>query len=95
MVAVETAIRRNADGEIRVHSSEVADRYIANQPSWWGDGNGSCDCNRWLFFEQAGDPDFCGLEDEDDDWPCGHTAYTVLSVTRMDTGRVIYSDPRP
>lgn len=26
---------------------------------WWEEGNGACDCNRRLAFEQVADPEFC------------------------------------
>jgi hypothetical protein len=57
----------------------------------WGDGNYSCDCNRELFFEQAGSP----LEDDDDDDEgetphCGETRYRVKIVDP--DGAVLYED---
>lgn len=38
---------------------------------WWEEGNGSCDCNRWLYFQRAH-----GIE-PDDDVPCSEGRFTV------------------
>lgn len=71
------------------------DIYGAGWRFQYGDGNYSCDCNRYLFFERAGGR---GLGDDDpihDDRGCGETDYVVERIVRVDTGEVlIEGDPR-
>lgn len=58
---VDVTLRRVADGEERVYSSEAgwpvcddADDPLRYLRFWWTEGNGSCDCNRAAFFAAAG-----------------------------------------
>lgn len=37
---------------------------------WWADGNGSCDCNRGLLFDDANDESVC----------CGAHRYVAVDV---------------
>lgn len=46
----------------------------------WRDGNFSCDCNRYLFFNN--------WENADADVPCGDYRYIILTIT-LDDGTVI------
>lgn len=62
-------IRRASDGVERVYSTGS---WSEGSWYWWTDGNASCDCNRQLFFEQAGG------EEGDDDLKCGDGAYLVI-----------------
>lgn len=49
----------------------------------WSDGNFGCDCNRALFFYQAGG------EEEPEMTPCGNSRY-ALKITL--NGEEVYSD---
>lgn len=50
------------------------------------DGNGSCDCNRGLYFEYAH-----GVSPQDaETYECGHEAMKVESVFYQ--GRIVYSE---
>lgn len=73
-------IRKNSTGE---------QRQYADDQEWdgnfiWSEGNFGCDCNRHLFFERASGKE-C-----DDDFPCGTTEYTVISIIR--DGEVLYEE---
>ena len=68
--------RRNDNGVTRTHASDSPfSRY------WWAEGNAACDCNRDIFWRQAGG------ETEFPDVPCSEGKYTVVSVIFPD-GRV-------
>lgn len=87
---IEVHIRRASDGEVRIHKDEYG-----NNPRYqWGDGNYSCDCNRYLFFERAGGRS--GDDDPlDDDRGCSEADYVVERIVRAGTGEVlIEGDPR-
>lgn len=82
---VTMCIRRNSDGAVSEHSYTVtmkmcaddAARFDRGGPSdfLYTEGNYSCDCNRFLFFElgQGREPDACRAR-------CGNSAYTYLWV---------------
>lgn len=75
--------------EIRRNSDDVTRSYVDEYP-WqgvfiWQDGNYSCDCNRYLFFERAD-----GKTPEWDDGECGDGGYSVR-ITAPD-GKLLYSD---
>ncbi len=65
-------IRRAADGVERACPLP----YSWSEGSWfyWTEGNNSCDCNRQLAFDRAGDPPI----DSIDDVECGESGYLVL-----------------
>ncbi len=67
-------LRNNATGEVRI----VKDEYWHGD-SQWEEGNYSCDCNRYLFFERAngGNPSF-------DEFECSDGKYDVLRVELPD-----------
>lgn len=76
-------------GETRVyHFDDEPDRFIIAFD--WGDNNNSCDCNRHLKFEQAGNnPNWRDTEIE-----CGESRFRVRIVD--DAGGVVYEDkPQP
>src|SRR4249919_410091 len=88
----DVAIRRNADGEVRVYRCrEARDKGKTEWSDYiWSDGNFACDCNRYDFFERAG-----GREPEDEESenvPCGDTAFTILSIKDVETGELLYSE---
>ena len=73
-IKVKITIRKNATGEIRTFEDNMSVWLDDGIPNcfMWDEGNYSCDCNRFLFFERAG-----GLEPDWDEGPCGHDAYSV------------------
>lgn len=42
---------------------------------WWSDGNGSCDCNRRIFFERESDE-----YESDDDESCTYHRYYIINT---------------
>lgn len=56
-------------------------------PFWWEEGNGSCDCNRELFFRRARD------EDEPDEVTCGDRRFRIERILHGETGELLYSEP--
>ena len=59
-VGYKVVIRRNSDGQKRVHVSHTDYFHPCGSAFWWEEGNGGCDCNRKLFFEQVADPEWEG-----------------------------------
>lgn len=90
-VAVVAHIRKNATSEIRKtnETSILDDEDNHPNTSIWADGNFSCNCNRHIFFEGAGD------ESEDDgeefDHPCGDGEYSV-NLENPVTGEIYYRE---
>ncbi len=90
------AIRKNSTGERRIAHISL-DWYKYGGPTdpdddgdlfWWTEGNMGCDCNRELYFMEAGG------EDADDHEPeCGDERYSVLWAELPD-GSVILIDGR-
>lgn len=70
------SLRCERTGEVRNIVSD--DEWGDLQEYLWTEGNYACDCNRAIFFEEAGD----GSEDPDAE--CGDSAYTAISVTLSD-----------
>lgn len=67
-------IRRNEDGVTRRYPIEwepSTDGDEGVSEYMWGEGNYACDCNRAMFFAEAGG------EDEPEDAPCGEDAFSV------------------
>jgi hypothetical protein len=63
---VKVEILKVATGEVRIHEEvwdpnditrdSEGEHYVwQNITYWWSEGNGSCDCNRYLFFQRAKD----------------------------------------
>lgn len=73
----KVAIRKNATGEIRIHSEKLD--WFDSAHFLWTDGNYACDCNRAQFF---GDED-CGH--------CGETRFAAL-YAEMPNGERIKLD---
>lgn len=84
-------LRRNSDGAERwtrpyemgmddlIHPGLIAFSWLEN--------NYSCDCNRsWEFSRAASEP-------EDNDPPCGHSAFSLLAIKRED-GRLMDLEKR-
>lgn len=91
-VKVVAKIRRNDTGEIRdyaegtVHLGDAFTDFPTEEDEancfWWEEGNGSCDCNRAIFFE--------GYKSENT-YPCGHGAYSVNLINPAN-GQTIYAE---
>ena len=79
---VTVQIRRNADGVVR----NVPDEDWSTAEWSWTEGNYSCDCNRYLFFERAigGDPE------SDGKYRCGDTQYSIRVL--LPDGRIWYKE---
>ncbi len=85
MIPIIAHIRLNATGEVRQFWAEVlsegesygktGDAKIDSSPNpfIWEEGNYSCDCNRRIFFEDAGDEE----ERDFDEYPCGEESFSV------------------
>lgn len=72
-------IRRNSDGVVRKYQDE----YEWHGDYIWADGNYSCDCNRYLFFQRV-------AKEPEGDCECGDGAYSVR-ITDKD-GKLLYQD---
>lgn len=71
-------IRKNEDGSEREYRND-GPPWNPNSAFWWGEGNGSCDCNREIFFRRA-----LGQECL---YPiCGESAYDIVAI-RFDDGQ--------
>lgn len=88
-------IRCNATGEVREHTWPEYEEERDEDPATlregilfqWTEGNFGCDCNRELFFRDAGDEDYD--PDAVECLPSGR--YTVIDVTLPD-GEVLPVD---
>jgi hypothetical protein len=89
-VSINVHIRKQSDGVVRVYKTdglldddgEHLSTYI------WEEGNFSCDCNRYLFYQRAVDAD------EDDNAPdgfCGEDKYRIWIVNPA-TGNIVYDE---
>lgn len=85
-MSYKASIRHNATGEVREYVCNWD--WFKNDPEsgdyfWWTEGNSSCDCNRFLYFERAigNDPDL-------DDATCSDGKYSVLYVELPDGRRI-------
>ena len=65
-------IREVTSGREVDYLTDVDAKYSDSQRFWWEEGNGSCDCNRKLFFGYAQ-----GIEFTDEETPCTQSAYKV------------------
>lgn len=74
-----TEIRRNVDGEVR-REREPLDFY---GPYIWSEGNFACDCNRALFFANAGG-------ELGPDVSCGTGRYSARVLA--EDGSILYQD---
>lgn len=74
MKHITAPIRNNETGETRLYEYDIEDQHAEGQVFWWEEGNGSCDCNRMIFF--------CQIKGEDDDErECGDTLFHVEYIT--------------
>ena len=72
MKSVVVRIREVSTGEEVDYIQAVEEQYLDNQDFYYGEGNGSCDCNRKLMFGEAK-----GIKFSDEETPCGSTRYQV------------------
>jgi predicted dehydrogenase len=74
LVKIIALIRKNKTGEIREYKDELywGNWYQDEEPSTyiWEDGNYSCDCNRYLFFQRV-------KNENEDNEECGDELYSV------------------
>lgn len=75
----KVAIQNNETKEIRMHSE--SNEWVSD--FWWTEGNGACDCNRRIMFDEAGG------DEEDPNNECSDHLYTVLYADLEDGARVI------
>jgi len=85
-VKIRVSIRKNETGEIREYDDYAIWNEDEGWPSlWiWEEGNFSCDCNRYLFFQRVNG------EDENND-ECGDTKYSV-NITNPKDGNILYQE---
>lgn len=88
-VAIVAHIRKNETGEIRLFNDYLLfeegnddSPFIFN----WKENNYSCDCNRYLFFQRAGNE-----EEVDGMDVCGHERYSV-NLYNPKNGLCIYRE---
>ena len=88
-VKIVALIRKNETSEIREYKDEVW--WDCNEPYddypndfMWSEGNYSCDCNRYLFFQRAKG------ENEDND-ECGDDKYSV-NLKNPKNGEIFYRE---
>lgn len=72
-------IEDTSTGEVVVYDAD----WPWHGPFWWTQGNGNCDCNRYLFFERAKGYD-------PDESRCGHGRYRIVAI-RVD-GQTVYAE---
>lgn len=85
--AIEVHLRDTRTGETRTHRTEgIVDSDGTLATYIWEDGNFACDCNRYLFFQQAG-----GAETREEDEVCGHERFDVWIVNPA-TGETVYDE---
>lgn len=77
-------IRRNSDGLVRVYHDDTP--WEEGSDFLWLDGNYSCDCNRYLFFQRSAD------EPEIDNPACGDTAYSIVKFVLADGSEIAVKD---
>lgn len=86
-VEISVHLRRVSDGLERVYKTDgVLMDDKTNLSTWiWEEGNYSCDCNRYLFFQRA------GKEGEEEEVECTDGKYIVWIVNPLD-GNVVYDE---
>lgn len=78
-------IQKTATGEIRQCEDSLGVNEDHVSTFMWEDGNYSCDCNRYLFFQREKD------EEMEEDYPCGDSAYSVR-IRNPHAGTVFYEE---
>lgn len=88
-IEADIRIRKNKTGEVRFYKesyprweSDSQEFLIEGIIFMWEEGNHSCDCNRYLYFQRANG------EEESEIPECGDTEF---SVEVMIDGKCIYS----
>jgi hypothetical protein len=78
----DVVIRRNIDGVERICRFNWD--FFKNGPDgdmlWLTEGNYSCDCNRGMKFDRTMNEEKEEIEGEDDPYPCGEDAYSIIKV---------------
>lgn len=84
----KVAIRRNADGVVRLYDFGPDIPWGDGTVWWLTEGNFGCDCNREMDFRRAGGED--GGEP-----PCGNTRYSILYAELEDGQKIAVDEPLP
>jgi hypothetical protein len=82
--SVVIRIREVSTGEEVDCIEDVEEQYLDNQDFYYGEGNGSCDCNRKLMFGRAK-----GVEFSDEETPCGSTRYRARVIVK---GKIVLDE---
>lgn len=77
-------IRNNETGEVRIHKENV-NTWEEGSLWWWEEGNGSCDCNRFLYFMRSNNEDMEHVPIPD----CGDRLFSILSIIFEDGTNII------
>jgi len=77
-------IRNNETGEIRDYHTEGFGEEGKPNAWYYSDGNGSCDCNRTLYFQRA------NKEEEYFDTECGDVKFSIQIINQ--DGKVYYDE---
>jgi hypothetical protein len=85
---LEVTLRKNETGEVRVFKCVDDDQFKDAIVFSWTENNFSCDCNRSLFWSDYSDED----ENEDDEYPCGDTKFTLLKLYLPELGETLYEE---
>lgn len=87
-VSIHVNICKQSDGVTRVYKTDglLDDDGEHLHTYIWEEGNYSCDCNRYLFYQRAH-----GEEERDEDCTCGDGGYVVWIVNPA-TGDIVYDE---
>ena len=84
-VKIDVHIVRVSDAVERIYATEGILEYGDTLATFiWEDGNFACDCNRYLFFQRAG-------EEPEGDYSCSDGQYKVW-ITNPADGRILYDE---
>ncbi len=84
-VPVEVHIRRTETGEVRIYRDNLYTTVDYDGIFIWAEGNWSCDCNRAIFFAEAG-----GEQNKSNQ--CGEYGYIVDRIVRVADGELLYTE---
>jgi hypothetical protein len=85
---LEVTLRNNKTGETRVFKEEGWLEYKDTIVFFWIGGSFSCDCNRGLLWDGYPAED----DDEEDQYPCGDTKFTLLKLYLPETGETLFEE---
>jgi len=85
LLPVTVSLTRITDNKTVEYSTELYQTADYDGTFIWEDGNYSCDCNRYLFFQRALD------EPEDEDFECSDGKYRVDWI-KDEQGKILYQE---